>query len=65
MHNSELCLIRIDADDGMTATLEACSKFSNVFKLLIAVWAGVRRKHLVVDSKRVAHLVKQAGHGIG
>jgi hypothetical protein len=46
--------------NGMVPTLESCSKFRDVFELLIAIRARVRREHLVVDAERVAHLMKQA-----
>jgi hypothetical protein len=56
----EFTLLGIHADNGMVPTLESCSKFRDVFELLIAIRARVRREHLVVDAERVAHLMKQA-----
>ena len=61
----QFTLFRIHADYGMLPTLKTSSKLRDIFKLPITVWTGVRGKHLVVDAERVAHLVKQAGYGIG
>ena len=57
--------LAVDADDGQMATLEAVAQCGQILELKVAVRAGAGGDLLVIDAQRVAHLMKQAGHGVG
>jgi hypothetical protein len=58
-------LLGVDADNGLAAALESVAKIADVEELLIAVGTGIGGNLLVIDAKRVAHLVEKAGYGSG
>ena len=65
MHNPEPCLIGIDADDGMAATLESLSQIAEIEKLIVTIGGVVGGEFLVIDTQGIAHLMEQAGDGVG
>jgi len=47
------------------ATLEAAAQFGQIFELEIAIGTGVGGDLLVIDTQGIAHLMEEAGDGIG
>ena len=54
----------IDADDGYAAALEAMPKITQVEELIVAIGTVVGGEFLVIDPKRIAHLMEETGHGV-
>jgi hypothetical protein len=65
VHNPGGIIIRVDAEDGEAATLEALAQIADVEKLRIAIGTDVGGNGFVVDAARIAHLAEQARDGIG
>jgi hypothetical protein len=65
VHNPEPCLICIDANDGETPARESVAKVTEVEELMVAVGTVIGGKLLVIEAKRIAHLMEQAGDGAG
>ncbi len=55
----------IDANDGETAALKSVAKIAEVEELMVAIGTVVGGEFLVIDPKRIAHLVEEAGDGVG
>ena len=58
-------LLGVDADDGMAATLESLSQIAEVEELIVPIRGVVGGEFLVIDTQRIAHLMEQAGDGVG
>jgi hypothetical protein len=52
-------------DDGQMTALEAAAQLGQIFELEIAIRTGAGGDLLVIDAQRIAHLMEQAGGGIG
>lgn len=61
----EFTLFAVDADNRQMTVLEAVPQLGEVFELEITVGAGVGGDLLVIDVKRIAHLMEQAGDRVG
>ncbi len=61
----QFALFGIDADDGYAAALEAMPKITQVEELIVAIRTVVGGAFLVIDPKRIAHLMKEPGDGVG
>jgi hypothetical protein len=55
----------IDANDGETAALKSVSKIAEVEELIVAIGTVVGGESLVIDPKGIAHLMEEAGDGVG
>jgi len=55
----------IDANDGETAALKSVAKIAEIEELMVAIGTVVGGEFLVIDPKRIAHLVEEAGDGVG
>ncbi len=55
----------IDANDGETAALKSVSKIAEVEELIVAIGTVVGGEFLVIDPKGIAHLMEEAGDGVG
>ena len=58
-------LLGIDADDGMPATLESLSQIAEIEKLIVTIGGVVGGEFLVIDTQGIAHLMEEAGDGVG
>src|SRR5580693_869713 len=65
LHNLEPCLIAVDADDGQMTALETVAQLGQIFELKISVGTGTGGDLLLIDPQRIAHVMEQAGDGIG
>ena len=70
MHNSELCLIRVHADDRISCRDKFFSFAVDVFELLVAhvSWGRIfiaGFQTLVVDAQREAHVFQKAANSLG
>jgi hypothetical protein len=55
----------IDANDGETAAVKSVAKIAQVEELMVAIGTVVGGEFLVIDPKGIAHLMKEAGDGVG
>ena len=55
----------IDANDGETTALKSVSKIAQVEELIIAIGTVVGGEFLVIDAQGIAHLMEEAGNGVG
>jgi hypothetical protein len=55
----------IDTNDGETAALKSVSKIAEVEELIVAIGTVVGGEFLVIDPKGIAHLMEEAGDGVG
>jgi UDP-N-acetylmuramyl tripeptide synthase len=61
----ELALLAVDADDGQMTALETVAQLGQIFELKISVGTGTGGDLLLIDPQRIAHVMEQAGDGIG
>ena len=61
----EFAFFAVHADDGQMTALETVAQFGQIFELKIAVGTRIGRDLLVIDPQGIAHVMKQAGDGIG
>ena len=61
----QFALLGIDANDGMTTTLELVPQVADVEELLVAVGTVVGGEFLVIDAQRITHPMEKTGHRIG
>jgi hypothetical protein len=55
----------IDANDGETAALKSVAQIAEVEELMVAIGTVVGGESLVIDTKRIAPLMEEAGDGAG
>ena len=55
----------IDANDGETAALKSVAQIAEVEELIVAIRTVVGGAFLVIDPKRIAHLMEEPGDGVG
>lgn len=55
----------IDANDGETAALKSVSQIAEIEELIVAIGTVVGGEFLVIDPKGIAHLMEEAGDGVG
>ena len=65
VHNPEPCLIAVDADDGQMTALETVAQLGQILELKISVGTRTGGDLLLIDPQRIAHVMEQAGDGIG
>jgi hypothetical protein len=61
----EFTFFGINANDGQTTALESVAKVAEVEELMVAIGTMVGGKPLVIEAKRIAHLMEQTGDGVG
>jgi hypothetical protein len=61
----EFALFTIHTDDRQMTALETIPQVGEIFELEVAVRARVGGDLFVIDAQGIAHLVQQAGHGVG
>lgn len=61
----EVALFGVHADDGESLSLESVSQIAEVEELIVAVGAVAGGEFLVIDSKRITHLMQETGDGVG
>ena len=61
----EFAFFAVHADDGKMTALEAVAQFGEIFELKVAVGTRIGRDLLLIDSQGIAHVMEQAGDGIG
>jgi hypothetical protein len=61
----QFALLGVDANDRQAAALEALPKITQVEELIIAIGADVGGEFLVIDAQGIAHLMEEAGYGVG
>jgi len=61
----ELALLAVHADDGQMTALETVAQLGQIFELKIAVGTRTGGDLLLIDPQRIAHVMEQAGDGIG
>jgi hypothetical protein len=61
----EFALFGIDTNDGETTARESVAKVTEIEELMVAVGTVISGKLLVIEAKRIAHLMEQAGDGAG
>ncbi len=55
----------IDANDGETAALKSVAQIAEVEELMVAIGTVVGGESLVIDTKRIAHLMEKTGDRVG
>lgn len=55
----------IDANDGQTAALKPVAKIAEVEELMVAIGTVVGGEVLVIEAQGIAHLMEEAGDGVG
>jgi len=55
----------IDANDGETAALKSVAHIAEVEELMVAIGTVVGGESLVIDTKRIAHLMEKTGDSVG
>ena len=55
----------IDANDGETAALKSVAQVAEIEELMVAIGTVVGGKVLVIDAQGIAHLMEEAGNGVG
>jgi len=61
----ELAFLAVDADDGQMTALETVAQLGQILELKIAVGTRTGGDLLLIDPQRIAHVMEQAGDGIG
>ena len=61
----ELAFLAVDADDGQMTALETVAQLGQIFELKISVGTRTGGDLLMIDAQRIAHVMEQAGDGIG
>lgn len=61
----QFAFLGIDANDGETTALKSVSKIAQVEELIIAIGTVVGGEFLVIDAQGIAHLMEEAGNGVG
>ena len=61
----EFAFLAVHAHDGQMAALEAVAQLGEIFELKVAVGTRIGRDLLLIDSQGIAHVMEQAGDGIG
>jgi hypothetical protein len=62
---NQFAFFGIHADDGQTTPLKPMVEVGELEKLLIAMWAEISGKLLVIYTQGVSHLMQEPGDGIG
>src|ERR1700681_3084026 len=62
---NKLALLAVDADDGQMTALETVAQLGQILELKISVGTRTGGDLLLIDPQRVAHVMEQAGDGIG
>ena len=61
----EFAFFAVHADDGQMKALEAVAQLGKIFELRIAMGTATGRDLLLIDPQGIAHVLEQAGDGIG
>src|ERR1700675_4926971 len=61
----EFAFFAVHADDGQMTALEAVAQLGKILELKIAVGTRTGRNLLLIDPQGIAHVMEQAGDGIG
>ena len=61
----QFALFGVHADDGQALPLEPIPQIADVEELLVAIGTGVGGELFLVDAQRIAHLMQEAGDGVG
>ena len=61
----EFAFLAVHADDGQMTALEAVAQLGEIFELKVAVGTRIGRDLLLIEPQGIAHVMEQAGHGMG
>jgi hypothetical protein len=61
----EFAFFAVHADNGQMTALEAVAQLGEILELKVAVGTRTGRDLLLIDPQGIAHVMEQAGDGIG